>query len=47
LNPPARENMRIYGAPTLLDLEEAETQFQKSWSAWKAWAKLDEVRNLA
>ena len=24
-------------------LEEAKAQFQKSWSAWKAWAKLDEV----
>src|SRR4029077_6616383 len=24
-------------------LEEAKTQFQKSWDAWKAWAKLEEV----
>jgi hypothetical protein len=24
-------------------LEEAKAQFPKSWSAWKAWAKLDEV----
>jgi len=23
--------------------EEAKTQFQKSWDAWKAWAKLEEV----
>jgi hypothetical protein len=23
------------------------SQFQKSWSAWKAWAKLDEVPNPA
>ena len=27
-------------APTL---EEAKTQFQKGWDAWKAWAKLEEV----
>jgi len=25
------------------DLEEAKAQFQKSWDAWKAWAKLEEV----
>jgi hypothetical protein len=24
-------------------MEEANAQFKKSWSAWKAWAKLDEV----
>jgi hypothetical protein len=24
-------------------LEEAKAQFQKSWDAWKAWAKLEEV----
>ena len=24
-------------------LEEAKAQFQKSWDAWKAWAKLGEV----
>ena len=24
-------------------LEEAKAQFQKSWNAWKAWAKLEEV----
>jgi len=23
-------------------LEDATAQFQKSWAAWKAWAKLDE-----
>jgi hypothetical protein len=23
-------------------LEEAKAQFQKSWDAWKAWAKLEE-----
>jgi hypothetical protein len=24
-------------------LEEAKAQFQQSWDAWKAWAKLEEV----
>ena len=24
-------------------LDEAKAQFQKSWDAWKAWAKLEEV----
>jgi hypothetical protein len=24
-------------------LEEVKAQFQKSWDAWKAWAKLEEV----
>jgi len=24
-------------------LEEAKAQFQKSWDAWKAWAKLEGV----
>jgi hypothetical protein len=24
-------------------LEEAKAQFQKSWDAWKAWAKVEEV----
>jgi hypothetical protein len=23
-------------------LEDAKTQFQKSWDAWKAWAKMEE-----
>jgi hypothetical protein len=23
--------------------EEAKAQFQKSWDAWKAWAKLEET----
>jgi hypothetical protein len=23
-------------------LEEAKAQFQKSWDAWKAWAKMEE-----
>ena len=27
----------------LATLEEANAQFQKSWNAWKAWAKLEEV----
>jgi hypothetical protein len=26
-------------------LEEAKAQFQKSWDAWKAWAKLERGRN--
>jgi len=24
-------------------LEDAKAQFQKSWGAWKVWAKLEEV----
>ena len=24
-------------------LEEAKSEFQKSWEEWKAWAKLEEV----
>jgi hypothetical protein len=24
-------------------LDEAKAQFQKSWDAWKAWARLEEV----
>ena len=24
-------------------LEEAKAQFQKSWDAWKVWAKLEEI----
>jgi hypothetical protein len=24
-------------------LDEAKAQFQKSWDAWRAWAKLEEV----
>jgi hypothetical protein len=24
-------------------LEEAKVQFRKSWDAWKAWAKLEEI----
>ena len=27
----------------LATLEEAKAHFQKSWDAWKAWAKLEEV----
>jgi hypothetical protein len=29
--------------PRVATLEEAKAQFQKSWDAWKAWAKLEEV----
>ena len=39
--------MTVNGPMTRSDkvatLEEAQTQFQKSWDAWKAWAKLEEV----
>ena len=30
-------------ADRVATLEEAKAQFQKSWDAWKAWAKLEEV----
>jgi hypothetical protein len=30
-------------ADKVATLEEAKTQFQKSWDAWRAWAKLEEV----
>jgi hypothetical protein len=30
-------------ADKVATLEEAKAQFQKSWDAWKAWAKLEEV----
>ena len=40
-------SMTINGPMTRSDrvatLEEAKAQFQKSWDAWKAWAKLEEV----
>jgi hypothetical protein len=29
---------------TAANLEEAKAQFQKSWDAWKAWAKLKEAQ---
>jgi len=29
---------------TTANLEEAKAQFQKSWDAWKAWAKLEEAQ---
>ena len=39
--------MTITGPMTRSDkvatLEEAKAQFQKSWAAWKVWAKLEEV----
>ena len=38
--------MTVNGPMTRSDrvatLEEAKAQFQKSWDAWKAWAKLEE-----
>ena len=30
-------------ADRVATLEEAKAQFQKSWDAWKEWAKLEEV----
>jgi hypothetical protein len=30
-------------ADRVASLEEAKAQFQKSWDAWKTWAKLEEV----
>jgi hypothetical protein len=40
-------SMTVNGPVTRADrvatLEEAKAQFQKSWDAWKAWAKLEEV----
>ena len=29
------------------DGHEAKAQFQKNWDAWKAWAKLEEMRPAA
>jgi hypothetical protein len=37
VNPPMTRSGRV------ATLEEAKAQFQKSWDAWKAWAKLEEV----
>jgi hypothetical protein len=43
-------SMTANGAMTRSDrvatLEEAKAQFQKSWDAWKAWAKLEETECL-
>ena len=40
-------SMTVNGPMTRSDrvatLEEAKAQFQKSWDAWKAWAKLEEM----
>jgi len=40
-------SMTVNGPMTRADrvatLEEAKAQFQKSWDAWKAWAKLEEI----
>ena len=30
-------------ADKVATLEEAKAQFQKSWDAWKAWAKMEEA----
>jgi hypothetical protein len=37
VNPPMTRSGRV------ATLEEAKAHFQKSWDAWKAWAKLEEV----
>jgi hypothetical protein len=47
------ENLRWFWSRTIngpmmrsgrvASLEEAKAQLQKSWDAWKAWAKLEEV----
>jgi hypothetical protein len=37
VNPPMARSGRV------ATLEEAKAQFQKSWDAWKCWAKLEEV----
>ena len=35
--------VRLTRSDRVATLEEAKAQFQKSWDAWKAWAKLEEV----
>jgi 23S rRNA pseudoU1915 N3-methylase RlmH len=35
--------MATYHADRVATLEEAKAQLRKSWDAWKAWAKLEEV----
>ena len=41
------ESCALHGPMTRSDraatLEEAKVQFQKSWDAWKAWAKIGEA----
>jgi hypothetical protein len=43
----SRQSLTVNGPMTRTDrvatLEKAKTQFQKSWDALKAWAKLEEV----
>jgi hypothetical protein len=34
---------RIRSNGSSASLEEAKSEFQKCWDAWKAWAKLEEV----
>jgi hypothetical protein len=36
------ENGPMTRSDRVATLEEAKAQFQKSWNAWKAWAKLEE-----
>jgi hypothetical protein len=37
VNPPMTHSDQV------ATLEEAKAQFQKSWDAWKVWAKLEEI----
>ena len=37
VNPPMTRSDKV------ATLEEVKAQFQKSWDAWKAWAKLEEM----
>jgi len=39
----ASHNGPMTRADRVATLDEAKVQFQKSWDAWKAWAKLEEV----
>ena len=40
---PMTVNGPMTRANRVATLEEAKAQFQKSWDAWKAWAKLEEI----
>ena len=43
-DPPEDEAEHFVRCPDrVATLEEAKAQFQKSWDAWKAWAKLEET----
>ena len=40
---PLTVNGPMTRADRVATLEKAKAQFQKSWDAWKAWAKLEEA----